>query len=147
MTCYSPTTEIDQKNIVDIAMQDVGVKEGSKRADSMMQRCGYRSSRDPWCAAAVSSWISQMGYDVKIVSVSQMKSMFKSARKVPPAPGAIVFFKHSHVGIVKSVEKDHIETIEGNVNDRVMIAERPYSSVLYCVSLQNVLNQGIEKIH
>lgn len=131
-------------SIVEVAMNDIGVRECSKRADEMMKRCGYRSSKEPWCAAAVSSWLSESGYEMRIVSVSQMKDAFKGLRKVPPATGTIVFFKHSHVGIVKEAKKDCVITIEGNVNNRVMLVARNYSSISYCVKPEIMYHESIE---
>lgn len=129
---YCPTCSIPI-SIVDVAIRDLGVKEGTKRADDMMRRCGYKSSKEPWCAAAVSEWLSDSGYEMRVVSVRKMKDMFSSLRKVPPSSGAIVFFKHSHVGVVKEVRKDYVLTIEGNVNNKVMVVARNYDSISYCI--------------
>jgi uncharacterized protein (TIGR02594 family) len=80
----------------------------------------------PWCAAFV-SWLfrDEQRLCKKTASCADMLSWFEKKGQIvkDPHPGDIVFFKFStnnrrtnHVGIVESVDKKAIFTIEGNTS-------------------------------
>lgn len=92
-------------------------------------------SRVSWCACFVSWCAEQSGYLTSGVLPKfslcsdgvkwfQDKGQFKDGSYVP-APGNIIFFDWGkdgtidHVGIVESVSKGNVNTIEGNSGDRV----------------------------
>ena len=93
------------------------------------------SSRVSWCACFVSWCADQSGYLTSGVLPKfslcsdgvkwfQDKGQFKDGSYVP-APGDIIFFDWGedgtidHVGIVESVSKGNVNTIEGNSGDKV----------------------------
>lgn len=86
---------------------------------------------DPWCAAYVSAIMKMAGLSnfPSECGVYEMKKKFemagesyefqpKIARDVYPAD--LIFFKHSHVGIITGITNTIVWTIEGNANDSVM---------------------------
>lgn len=99
---------------------------------------GYKVKyTDAWCAAYVSTVAKEAGLDnfpfecgvfemVKKFKGSGSYINRKKAGNEPIiCPGDIVFFNHSHVGIITNVGKTTISTIEGNANNKVM--QRAYT--------------------
>lgn len=119
-----------QGSVVDKAKDDLGVKEGSLRADQMAQGAGLETSvgrKNAWCAAGVSFWLRQAGYKIEpTASVESLRDELKRAgwqRISSPVPGAVAFFTWSHVGIVKQVVTTKggrfVVTIEPNTSNQV----------------------------
>ncbi len=87
--------------------------------------------REPWCADFV-SWVLRAGGRPltggasggwRIAGAAAVRAWFlargrwASRAGATPAPGDVVYFTWSHVGIVESVTADRLVTIEGNASD------------------------------
>lgn len=137
-----------QADVIDRAKDDLGVKEGSLRAEEMAQRAGLRTSigrKNAWCAAGVSFWLRQAGYKIApTASVDSLREELRRAgwqRVSSPVPGAVAFFRWSHVGIVKDVVttkgKRLIVTIEPNTSNQVReLIHSPYKIREYYIPPQ-----------
>jgi hypothetical protein len=117
-------------DIVQVAKNDIGVKEGSGRAEEIASKSGLQSSigrKNAWCAAGVSDWIVNAGYRInRTASVNSLRAELRQAgwqRVSAPQPGAIAFFNWSHVGVVKDVittkGRRLVVTIEPNTSNQV----------------------------
>lgn len=102
---------------------------------------GYRmTTKDPWCAAFVSSVAVKLGYtDIiptecscnKMIELLKKIDSFVETDSVVPSPGWILFYdwddsgkgdntgSSDHVGIVEKVEGNTITVIEGNYSNSV----------------------------
>lgn len=102
---------------------------------------GYRmTTKDPWCAAFVSSVAVKLGYtDIiptecscnKMIELLKKIDSFVETDSVVPSPGWILFYdweddgkgdntgRSDHVGIVEKVEGNTITIIEGNYSNSV----------------------------
>lgn len=112
----------------------VALAQEGNGGDTYWRWYGF-SSRVSWCACFVSWCADQSGYLTSGVLPKfslcsdgvkwfQDKGQFKDGSYVP-APGDIIFFDWGedgtidHVGIVESVSKGNVNTIEGNSGDKV----------------------------
>lgn len=113
---------LTRSGLVRLAMADLGVTEGSDRADELVRLCGFKSSRrTPWCAASVSDWLIRAGHRIsRTASVSDLRKQLGRYDVCSVArPGTIVFFRYSHVGVVVAVGPKGFESVEGNASGRV----------------------------
>lgn len=121
-----------QADIIQVAKNDIGVKEGSGRAEEIASKSGLQSSvgrKNAWCAAGVSDWIVNAGYRInRTASVDSLRTELRQAgwqRISSPQPGAVAFFNWSHVGVVKDVVttkgKRFVVTIEPNTSNQVRV--------------------------
>lgn len=123
------------------ARRDVGVKEGSGRANQIAKNVGLPSSvgrRNAWCAAGVSTWLKESGVDISASSVSQLKQDLrkKGYGKTGIKSGAIVFYTWSHVGIVNHIDSDgYFYAVEANCKNQVRLIKRSVRQVSYFVSI------------
>lgn len=106
------------------ALRDVGVREGSSRANELARAGGLRSSRQAWCAASVCAWLKSRGHEIpRTGSVKELRrSLLRVGDVSPrPAPGDIAFYPWSHTGIVVAVDlsKGIMIVVEANHNNRV----------------------------
>lgn len=123
--------------IVEIANTYVGTKEGTARHHALIEeyntllagKVGYRMSyTDPWCAAYASLCAAKAGDNLPLaVNVEVMVQAAKMAGTWTnvPAPGYYIVYdwdgNHTgdHVGIVTSVDRWSVESVEGNRSDSV----------------------------
>lgn len=128
-------TNSENYKLVDIAKQQVGNKGGEK----FWRWYGF-DKRVAWCAIFV-SWVANEVVELNVniprfALVSDGVNWYKQNNRwrdndYNPKAGDIIFFdwekdeKVNHVGIVVSVDKDKIYTVEGNsINDQCL--ERHY---------------------
>lgn len=130
--------------IVAIAESQLGVKETSKNYGPKLAKYWEATSypegmknREPWCAAFVAWCVREAGRvegwlnkgETNRPRSAAVRDWVPAALKLGwkvfgpgdpvlfPAPGDIVVFKFSHVGIVTDREAYDVKTIEGNTNE------------------------------
>lgn len=119
-----------------LAKRDLGVKEGSSRANRVAQLSGLRSSvgrSNAWCASIQSDWIIKSGIKItRTPSVHQLNKALSRRYKYGSKPkvGAVVIYKHSHTGtVVEILNNGYFVAIEGNHNNKVDKVKRHISNV------------------
>lgn len=126
-------------DIVDNAKKDLGYTEGANNDTKFGD--WYGLPNQPWCAMAVSKWISDRGVSKETVkpfaSCTTGYNWFRNkgqvrARGYYPKPGDIIFFiweqgepTPDHVGIVEYTDQGVVHTIEGNRSNQVQRYEYP----------------------
>ena len=122
------------KDIVDIALSQLGYKEGAGNNTKYGKDTGANMA--PWCHSFV-SWCAYKAGETKAVPKTastdagmawfKNKGRFKKKGSYKPKRGDIVYFKtgRSHVGIVEKTKGNTLHTIEGNTSN--MVARRTYS--------------------
>jgi hypothetical protein len=126
--------------ICDIARQEVGYMEKKTNAylDSKIYNVGsnnytkygdwYGLNGEPWCAMFVSWCANQAGIDIDIfpkhasctvgVNWFKKRGLWKEPTGYTPKEGDVIYFsqkgKLAHVGLVVAINKDIINTVEGN---------------------------------
>ncbi|RKO68974.1 CHAP domain-containing protein [Sphingobacterium puteale] len=138
-------TENFRENIVNIAVQEIGIGEATgnndgKRVEEYLAYTGLGKGY-AWCAAFVSWCYGQAGLPVPRNAWSP--ALFPMARHykkeqveedaVRPAD-LFAIYNHrlrriDHVGIVRKIERNWILTVEGNVADRVVSKRRAVSAI------------------
>lgn len=118
------------KNLIDIALAEVGNNEGNNSHGKYEDFTGLDYSQ-PWCAAFVTWCAGQAGLlDSSTipnyvgcsagVSWFQSKGQFQvEGSGYTPQPGDIVFYGSgggSHTGIVVSADENYVYTVEGNTS-------------------------------
>lgn len=118
-------------SIVAIAQAELGTHEIDSCNCGPIQKYGG-SPGQPWCAFFASWVYRKAGYNMP--SIGSARGLYDwfgknqiAFRKEDgtPQPGDIVYFNHSHTGIVESYENGILHTIEGNTSD--MVARRSYN--------------------
>jgi len=130
--------------LVEIARTQLGVRETSRNRGPELVKfwdaTNYQDgdeNREPWCAAFV-CWVVMMAgrtdarlkiHPLKRPQSAAVKQWVPTALRLGwkvfgprdgmlfPAPGDIVVFTHSHIGIVEDFTGHTVKTIEGNTND------------------------------
>jgi hypothetical protein len=122
-------------DIVAVAKSQLGVKEayGDCNCGEPLKYGG--SSGLPWCAYFASWVYKTAGYNIPSIGGAQaLYDWFGSNQtKVikgsgDPLPGDVVYFAHSHVGIVESYSGGTLNTIEGNSSN--MVRKRTYTNIM-----------------
>ena len=125
-----------RKRLIDLAFEQVGIKEGLKPNGSYDNdtKFGkwYGNNGEPWCATFVSWCWYHAGLSndllLKYQGCSAGKAwceeqgIFKYKEEYTPTTGDIVFFLSAgagHTGIVAHCDGEYIYTIEGNRSNRV----------------------------
>jgi hypothetical protein len=127
--------------IVQVAKRDLGVKEGSRRANEIARASGMSSSvgrRHPWCAATVSDWLVRSGLiKERSPSVATVKHILRDngwKRTSKPVVGSVAFYKNwSHIGVVAEVKGKYAVLIEGNSLNMVRQQMTPINRLEYWV--------------
>lgn len=131
---YTGSYSAGAKNIVDIALNEVGNNEGN-RSHHKYEAYNGLSDSQPWCAAFVTWCAGQAGYLDKGIfprfvgcttGFNQFKSLGADVHLASsgynPKAGDIIFFSWngtnslSHVGIVLSSDNQFVYTVEGNTS-------------------------------
>ena len=113
------------KQLLSIAAKQVGYKEGSN--NNSKYGAWYGLNNQPWCAMFISWCANQAGISTQIIprfayvpygiSFFQERKAYFPRGTYTPVPGDIIFFGNSdHVGIVESVSKGTVISIEGNTS-------------------------------
>lgn len=122
------------KDIVDIAISQLGYKEGAGNNTKYGKYTGANMA--PWCHSFV-SWCAYKAGESRAVPKTastdtgmawfKKKGRFKKKGSYKPKRGDIVYFKtgRSHVGIVEKTKGNTLHTVEGNTSNKV--ARRTYS--------------------
>lgn len=113
-----------QRDIVDVAVQEIGTSETNKGHMKYINWYGGFGERTKWCAIFVSWCANQaMGNNAIVPKYSYCQSgkqwfeergLFKYKNTYTPKRGDIIFFNYSHTGIVESTSHGMVHTIEGN---------------------------------
>lgn len=142
------------KDVLDLAESQVGITEYPPESNNVLYNTAYYDrevwgAAYPWCCTFVWWIFAQFKPCLvwKTASCSELGNWFKNNSKwyTQPKVGDVVFFKFSrndnwtnHVGIVKSINGNIIETIEGNTSvnsdsngGAVMIRQRTSNIVGY----------------
>lgn len=125
-----------QHEVIEVAMQEVGVREATGQNDGFhvekyLATTGL-SGGYAWCAALVNWVMLQVGYDIPATLRAWSPSWFPPnktfwingvAEFIQPIPGDVfgIYFKSkgriAHVGLIKKWKGHYANTIEGNTND------------------------------
>lgn len=142
------------KDVLDLAEAQVGITEYPPESNNVLYNTAYYGhevwgAAYPWCCTFVWWVFAQFNPCLvwKTASCSELGNWFKNNSKwyTQPKVGDVVFFKFSrndnwtnHAGIVKSINGNMIETIEGNTSvnsdsngGAVMIRQRTSNIVGY----------------
>ena len=133
-TRSSSTSTVKTQDIVDVAMSQVGYKEGAGNSTKYGAWMGKNGSA--WCHMFVSwcAWKAGVGsYIPKTASTDygmkwfKDRGLFKKKGTYTPKRNDIVYFKtgRSHVGIVRYAKNGTLYTVEGNSSN--MVRTRTYS--------------------
>ncbi|MFA6493128.1 MAG: CHAP domain-containing protein [Patescibacteria group bacterium] len=121
-------------DIVRVAEAEIGTKENYDNCDcGAMEKYGGRTG-DAWCAF-FSSWVyKRAGYNIP--SIGGAKALYEwfgknqlsfTKESGTPQPGDVVYFNHSHVGIVESLDSNGtLRTIEGNAGSIGSVKRESY---------------------
>jgi uncharacterized protein (TIGR02594 family) len=119
--CYA---QIVAPALVTMAQKEIGHGESGRDSYGLdIRRYLQGQQGQSWCAGFVSYCLSKSGY--KLPYVRRAKNFLKMGKivKNPKSGDLIVFWRGNpngtagHVGIVESVTKDTITTIEGNTGN------------------------------
>jgi hypothetical protein len=97
--------------------------------------CGYFAS---WVARQAGVPIGEGGQGIGLVSEVRRWGMRTGRWQTRPVKGAIVVFRHAHVGIVERVSGSSVQTIEGNHSNRVARVWRSPSEIRGYVRLRRL---------
>lgn len=125
------------KDIVDVAIGEIGYKEGKNNDTKYGKWMGQNNA--PWCHEFVSWCAYKAGESAAVPKTAstdtgmawfKKKGLFKYKGKYTPKRGDIVYFKtgRSHVGIVEKVSGSTLHTVEGNSGDSVKRRTYPLSN-------------------
>jgi hypothetical protein len=89
-----------------------------------MKRLAGIHKNAPWCAAGTSKWLIEAGYGItprgRVVDLE--KEVKRIAKSSSPNPGAVVFFRWSHVGVLDHVTADgRFVVIQANCSGAVRV--------------------------
>ena len=137
--------EKNRKNIVDIAIAEIGVREATghndgRRVEEYLAYTGFGKGH-AWCAAFVSWCYGKAGLATPRNAWSP--ALFPMARRYTAqqiGQGAVrqadLFAIYNqklrridHVGIVSKEEDNWIVTVEGNTDNRVLCKRRPLATI------------------
>ncbi|QIH32852.1 CHAP domain-containing protein [Sphingobacterium sp. DR205] len=137
---HADRTENFRENIVNIAVQEIGMREATgnndgKRVEEYLTYTGLGKGY-AWCAAFVSWCYGKAGRSVP--SNAWSPALFPKARRysqrqiqgdaIRPADLFGIYNRQlariDHVGIVRKIERNWILTVEGNVANRVVSKRR-----------------------
>lgn len=114
----------DPEGIIDGWLKAAGAKEG-----------------DPWCASAVSAWLSVVT-PIRIAGAVRLGKHFPAT--TTPWAGDIFWYPtdskgHGHVGLVIGVGATEVMTFEGNCNNAVRVVRRPRSKLNFSRTFDETL--------
>lgn len=95
--------------------------------------CGYFAS---WVAREAGVPLGEGGQGIGLVSEVRRWGQRTGRWQARPAKGAIVVFRHAHVGVVERVSGSSVLTIEGNHSNRVARVWRSPSEIRGYVRLR-----------
>lgn len=112
-----------RRGLAAVAAKDLGVTSYSPKALEMKRLAGIHKNA-PWCAAGTSKWLIEAGYGItprgRVVDLE--KEVKRIAKSSSPNPGAVVFFRWSHVGVLDHVTADgRFVVIQANCSGAVRV--------------------------
>lgn len=124
----SKVTTTNTKDIVDIALAEVGYKEKPTNITKYGAKLGHQGQA--WCHSFVSWCALQAGQASHVPQTASTsdgmkwfkdRGLFRLKGKYTPKRGDIVYFKthRSHVGIVRYAKNGMLYTVEGNSSNAV----------------------------